>query len=256
MIQDNTVKWKVKKVSSLTTSNGIPVGFEYISMNPNIPQGSLPMFGGLYDRSVYADLWAWVQQQAGYVIAEEDWQSYFISNEGNVPFYSDGDGSTNFRVPSISCWVKGASGIEEVSSYYDDTVDVSSISVVEDGLHYHGATQPSGYTNHNFMTVASTTTESTGRTQIATGTSGKYVITYNTGASDYVGTNDMSDSKYTASSGEHTHTLSGGSNETKPKTIVGMWLVKAYGTISNVGNVETADILNAVENSKIMLKVW
>jgi hypothetical protein len=256
MIQDNTAKWKAKKLSSLKTSGGIPVGFEYISMNPNVPQGSLPMFGGVYDRKVYADLWAWVQEQSGYLITDSEWQSYFKSNDGNVPFYSKGDGSTTFRVPSISCWVKGADGIEEVSSYYKDEVNKNTITVSA-GAHTHKPSQPSGYTNHNFVTVADTpSSASTARRQVVTSsTTGIYTITYSNTASDYVGSNDMGDVPTTASSGAHTHTINGG-EETRPKTLVGMWLVKAYGTITNIGNVETSDILQAVDNSKITLAVW
>lgn len=233
MIQDNTAKWKVKKVSSLTTSNGIPVGFEYISMNPNIPQGSLPMFGGLYDRSVYADLWAWVQQQAGYVITEEDWQSYFISNEGNVPFYSDGDGSTTFRVPSINCWVKGASGIEEVGSY------------LEAGLPNIGGTFSIKLTEGQIRPTMDTLGG-------AFYTEGVYGSTLKDIALDTIN----SYNHVLRMDASRSNAIYGNSDTVQPKTIVGMWLVKAYGTISNVGNVETSDILQAIENSKIMLKVW
>ena len=228
MIQDNTAKWKVKKLSSLNTSSGIPVGFEYISMNPNVPQGSLPMFGGVYDRKVYADLWAWVQEQSGYLITDSEWQSYFNSNDGNVPFYSSGDGSTTFRVPSISCWVKGANGIEEVGSYLEAGLPPFNNSTV---IHYASPIQQpdSGdvvYTN-----------ESSPWGNLGSGGSGIYWSTFKVDAS-------------------RSNPVYGNSNTVQPESIAGMWLVKAYGTISNVGNVETADILNAVENSRIALRVW
>jgi hypothetical protein len=85
----------------------IPVGYEYFSMNPNVPQGSLPLLGGLYDRATYPDLWDWVQEQSGYCKTEQEWQTLSAAQNGNVPFYSSGDGATTFRVPSLKCWVKG-----------------------------------------------------------------------------------------------------------------------------------------------------
>lgn len=264
MIQDNTAKWKVKKLSSLNTSSGIPVGFEYISMNPNVPQGSLPMFGGVYDRKVYADLWAWVQTQSGYVIPDNEWQGLFNSNDGNVPFYSTGDGSTTFRVPSISCWVKGANGIEEVSSYYTDTVNKNTITM-SSGSHTHtrGTMNITG-TLVNHGTVNNT--DSFGLHYTFASNSALYADGSVSNGFNHAGgyggnlQNIQFDASRnwtgeTSSNGVHTHTIDGG-DETRPKTVVGMWLVKAYGTISNVGNVETADILNAVENSRIALRVW
>ena len=98
----------------------LPVGYEYFTFNPSIPQGSLPLFGGEYSRSTYSDLWAWVQTQTGYLKTEAQWQALSTANAGNVPYYSDGDGSTTFRVPSLKCWVRGANGtVTEVGSYLE-----------------------------------------------------------------------------------------------------------------------------------------
>ena len=97
----------------------IPIGHEYFSMNPNIPQGSLPLLGGVYSRDTYADLWAWVQTQTGYLITDSAWVTLSNTQNGNVPFYSSGDGSTTFRVPSLKCWIKGPGGTETVGTYKD-----------------------------------------------------------------------------------------------------------------------------------------
>lgn len=120
---DNTAKWAVRKFGGA----GLPVGFEYFTTNPNIPAGSLPLLGGVYSRTLYKDLWNWVQEQTGYLIEESEWQEKSAANEGNVPFYSTGDGTTTFRVPSLKCWVKGANGIEEVGSYLSAGLPTKSI---------------------------------------------------------------------------------------------------------------------------------
>lgn len=100
-----------------TAVRGLPVGFEYKQTNPNIQTGSLPLIGGVYDRTIYADLWAWVQTQGSYLITESEWQALAEANGGAVPFYSDGDGSTTFRVPALTVYVKGTSSIDAIGGY-------------------------------------------------------------------------------------------------------------------------------------------
>ena len=112
IITDGTVIWRVQTITS-----GLPVGFQYFQTNPNVPAGSLPLLGGEYSRTTYADLWAWVQTQSGYLLEESAWQAKAAANGGNVPFYSKGDGSTTFRVPALKCWVRGANSINEVGGY-------------------------------------------------------------------------------------------------------------------------------------------
>ena len=86
---DNTTKIATtayvqgEKTSAITTANSytdeqirqhgnLPVGYEYFTFNPSIPQGSLPLFGGEYSRDTYSDLWAWVQTQTGYLKTEAE----------------------------------------------------------------------------------------------------------------------------------------------------------------------------------------
>ena len=60
-----------EKLKYLYQHEDVPLGHEYFTFNPNIPQGSLPLFGGEYDRATYSDLWNWVQQQTGYLKTED-----------------------------------------------------------------------------------------------------------------------------------------------------------------------------------------
>lgn len=207
-LNDNTAQWGVRRLTGFKGDNGIPVGFEYFSTNPNIPAGSLPLFGGEYSRTVYSDLWSWVQEQAGYLIEESEWQEKSAANEGNVPFYSKGDGSTTFRVPSLKCWVKGANGIEEVGSYLSAGLPNITGSLAD--IPYHDST------------VAKDAFYMGQRTDVGTGSSG------NAGGINF----DASRS----------NPIYGNSDTVQPKSIVGMWLVKAYGTVSNVGSTDVSAI--------------
>lgn len=203
---DNTAKWAVRKFGGA----GLPVGFEYLSMNPNIPAGSLPLLGGVYSRTLYKDLWAWVQEQTGYLIEESAWQEKSAANEGNVPFYSKGDGSTTFRVPSLKCWVKGANGIEEVGSYLQ--AGLPNITGK-----FGGATKEGTHS-----------------------ASGAFSITYQSGSGCAAGSGGGAIAwDFDAS---RSNAIYGNSDTVQPKSIVGMWLVKAYGTVTNVGSTDVADI--------------
>lgn len=209
---DNTAKWAVRKFGGA----GLPVGFEYLSMNPNIPAGSLPLLGGVYSRTVYKDLWAWVQTQAGYLLEESEWQAKASTNEGNVPYYSSGDGSTTFRVPSLKCWIKGANGIEEVGSYLEAGLPniTGEADVDSAGDNATCVRNQSGAFKNRAHTTIYTTAHSTVKEL------------------DFGITFDAS----------RCSSIYGNSDTVQPKSIVGMWLVKAYGTVSNVGSTDVADI--------------
>lgn len=231
-MQDNTVKWGVRKLTKFQENSGLPVGFEYFSTNPNIPMGSLPLFGGEYSRKVYSDLWAWVQEQAGYLIEESEWQEKSAANGGNVPFYSKGNGTTTFRVPSLKCWVKGANGIEEVGSYLSAGLpNITGHMYTNWGWEYGDDTQkPQGAfqgTRYENIVDQEGTTEYRGWTG---------------------GTLSFNASK--------SNSIYGNSDTVQPKSIVGMWLVKAYGTVTNVGSTDVASIaqgLTELETNKLSL---
>lgn len=181
-------------------------------MNPNIPQGSLPLFGGEYSRATYSDLWAWVQTQTGYLKTEAEWQTLSASNNGNVPYYSSGDGSTTFRVPSLKCWVRGANGtVSEVGSY------------LEAGLpNITGAFSWSAGNGNISFTSSGAFNASSQATLTAYASTG-VAYSGNTGAN------------FDAS---RSSSIYGNSTTVQPESIVGLWLVKAYGVIVDTGTID------------------
>ena len=98
----------------INAKTGLPVGFEFFQTSPNARVGTLPLNGGVFSRSEYPQLWSWVQSQSDYLIAESEWQNKASKNDGPVPFYSTGNGSTTFRVPDLS-----------LPTFYYVTYDVS-----------------------------------------------------------------------------------------------------------------------------------
>lgn len=207
MVVDNTVQWLQLNLKE----TGLPVGFEYFTMNPNIPAGSLPLQGGLYSRLAYPDLWEWVQKQAGYLLEESAWQAKAADNGGNVPFYSKGDGTTTFRVPSLKCWVKGAGSISEVGGYL-----AAGLPNIEGQLGLWDTEKRYSTTSGAFST--------------------------NNGALEYGQGHALGDGLIADFNASLSNPIYGSSDTVQPPSIVGMWLVKAYGTVTNVGSTDVANI--------------
>lgn len=215
--------------------DGMPIGFEFIQMNPNVPLGSLPMLGGEYSRETFASLWAWVQEQTGYLITEAKWQELSQSNGGNVPFYSSGDGSTTFRVPSLQCWVKGADSIKGVGSYLQAGLPKFEATTSTDGEHTHPF-----QSQNDDMNASGASCESG----------------YRGFVDDSVATwKQWTDMVLPA--GAHTHKVTlendiyGKANTVQPQSLVGLWCVKAFGRINDLGN---ADATKLIENFRKELK--
>lgn len=210
-------------------AGGLPVGHEFFTTNPNIPAGCIPLLGGEYSRTAYADLWAWVQTQAGYLIEESAWQTKAAANGGNVPFYSKGNGSTTFRVPALKCWVRGAGSISEVGGY-----------------------------------LAAGLPNITG-TLLGSGSNSINNETYFTGAFDYVspvpsktyGASEKNE-KYNSSAdfkASLSNSIYGSSDTVQPPSIVGLWCVKAYGTVTNVGSTDVANLAQGLTNAETRISV-
>lgn len=226
MVVDNTVQWLQLNLKE----TGLPVGFEYFTMNPNIPAGSLPLQGGLYSRLAYPDLWAWVQTQQGYLIEESAWQTKAAANGGNVPFYSKGDGTTTFRVPSLKCWVKGADSISEVGGYL-----AAGLPNIEGQLGLWGTEKRYSTTSGAFST--------------------------NNGALEYGAGHVQDDGLIADFNASLSNPIYGSSDTVQPSSIVGLWCVKAYGTVTNVGSTDVSNIatglteletrFSTLENSKV-----
>lgn len=192
-------------------AGGLPVGHEFFTTNPNIPAGCIPLLGGEYSRTAYADLWAWVQTQQGYLIEESAWQAKAAANGGNVPFYSKGDGSTTFRVPALKCWVRGADSISEVGGYL-----AAGLPNIEGQLGLWGTEKRYSTTSGAFSTNNGELDYGAGHTK-----DGGLIADFNASLSN---------------------PIYGSSDTVQPPSIVGMWLVKAYGTVTNIGSTDVANI--------------
>ena len=58
-------------------------------------------FGGEFNRADYPKLWAYLQANPSLVKTQAQWQTEATANDGICGFYSDGNGTTTFRVPNL-----------------------------------------------------------------------------------------------------------------------------------------------------------
>lgn len=188
------------------------VGEEWHSYTGEIPVGGVPYDGYERIREVYSALWSYAQEK-GLVKTEAEWQEIANANGGNVPFYSDGDGSTTFRLPRIIGYVKGASIQSETGAY------------IAEGLpsvdHYH--IQGAAVNNTANVRYGMTDTGvSGGIYDTGSGTT----LTYGINTSSVQGANS----------------IYGNSEHVTPETSVVMFGVYAFGAIVETGELDATTL--------------
>lgn len=211
-----------EKFVNFNISNGIelPVGFEYYVPYSELDSGQLIRDGQIVSRSVYKDLWDFVQKHPSLLLTEEQWQAELSANEGIVNnYYSSGDGSTTFRLPKagvIELPVITAEGLNKFSTDTQRNI-LGSITQVDT----IGKTQVSNGALLAKVTNISSSVNNNGNWS--------NTITIDFDASRSVGT-------------EHT------GSEVKPKTITKLAVVQAFGRIINTGTLDINDLVNDVNN--------
>lgn len=113
-----------EKFVNFNISNGIelPVGFEYYVPYSELDSGQLIRDGQIVSRSVYKDLWDFVQKHPSLLLTEEQWQAELSANEGIVNnYYSSGDGSTTFRLPKAGVIELPVITAENINKFSTDT---------------------------------------------------------------------------------------------------------------------------------------
>ena len=194
------------------------VGEEWVSYSGVIPQGGVPYLGQEVSREMYADLWQWAKDNR-LVTSEAQWQSNLARDNGNVRQFSNGDGSTTFRMPRIVGYVKGASSLDEAGSYIKE--GLPNITGTLGYLHrdasltgYDGSSGALKWANIN-------TAVSGGDNATRYG----YDIDFNASRSN---------------------SIYGNSSHVTPETSVVLFGVYAFGEVTNAGSVDVQNVANAI----------
>ena len=223
MITDNTTKWKVRKFTDFASNQAMPLGYVHWSISPIVPAGELPLLGGTYDRRLYADLWSWANEN-GLVVSEAEWQASVLA-DGNCDKFSEGNGSTTFRVPKLPTTI--ASDVpSEVPVVGNGMAVGMTDGSINAGLHFTNDTWARNYPIAN-----------------------AYGANVGTSVSKSGG---LLDSKKTIGITTDS-TKSGIVAKTSATKITGQWLIVAFGVAHNIGEADIANVMQAVEQVQTSL---
>jgi hypothetical protein len=201
-----------EKLSKLGTVR--PLGFHYLHPYGTVPADSIICNGATYSRALYKDFFDYITTQ-GWVKTEAEWQKIATRDNGFCPFYSSGDGSTNFRTPKFAPYQQIAMEVAQATTYHQ-----AGIPNVE------GSTELL-FTDNN--------DGGTGVLRVSSGAS--------TGATDSytrVRNNLLS---IDASRNSNVY---GASDTVQPEAYSWVMCVVAYGIATNVGSVDIQNVMSAV----------
>lgn len=197
-----------EKLSKLGTIR--PLGFHYLHPYGTVPADSIICNGATYSRALYKDFFDYITTQ-GWVKTEAEWQEIAERDNGFCPFYSSGDGSTNFRTPKFATYQQIAMGVATATAYHQ--AGLPNISGEHDGNPW--ITQASGCFEYL----------SSEKAVPAEQVNATYGVRFNASRSSSV---------------------YGRSSTVQPESHEWVMCVVAYGIATNVGSVDMADVLTTV----------
>ena len=217
-----------EKLSKLGTIR--PLGFHYLHPYGTVPADSIICNGATYSRALYKDFFDYITTQ-GWVKTETEWQDIATRDNGFCPFYSSGDGSTNFRTPKFAPYQQIALASSSVGKYHQaglpNITGSVSVSGGEDDLSRTSGTLVSS----GALTASShATTSWTGYENV----SDRY----------------WSELSISDSNSDKTY---GRSSIVQPESHEWVVCVVAYGIATNVGSVDIQNVMSAVNDVQASL---
>ena len=204
-----------EKLSKLGTVR--PLGFHYLHPYGTVPADSIICNGATYSRALYKDFFDYITTQ-GWVKTEAEWQEIATRDNGFCPFYSSGDGSTNFRVPRFAPYQQIAIASGNAGTYHQ--AGIPNIT---------GRSDLGGiYSNISFSGAIATVFnegDATGATHVNAGGEQRVKLTF-----------DASNS----------NSIYGRSDTVQPESHEWVMCVVAYGVATNVGAVDIQNVMSAV----------
>lgn len=204
-----------EKLSKLGTIR--PLGFHYLHPYGTVPADSIICNGATYSRALYKDFFDYITTQ-GWVKTEAKWQEIATRDNGFCPFYSSGDGSTNFRTPKFAPYQQ---------------IAITSASVGK----YHQAGIPNSVGEHN------------GTPWISKG-SGCFKVLSTTATIPDGTNNNRNAVSFDASL---YNPIYGRSDTVQPESNEWVMCVVAYGIATNVGSVDIQNVMSAVNDVQASL---
>lgn len=205
-----------EKLSKLGTVR--PLGFHYLHPYGTVPADSIICNGATYSRALYKDFFDYITTQ-GWVKTEAEWQEIATRDNGFCPFYSSGDGSTNFRTPKFAPYQQIA-----IASVSANTYHQAGVPNIMGTL---GKSRTLAGVNHTFE---------------PSGAFSRFSITERC-----VGTSEHGSGNYQYEfNASKSNPIYGRSSTVQPESHEWVMCVVAYGVATNVGSVDMTDVLTTV----------
>lgn len=206
-----------EKLSKLGTVR--PLGFHYLHPYGTVPADSIICNGATYSRALYKDFFDYITTQ-GWVKTEAEWQEIATRDNGFCPFYSSGDGSTNFRTPKFAPYQPIAMGVAQATTYHQAGLPNSEGWFRLGSPAYYGAPATSGMCTRSEE-------ESVDKLGGLGDGAWRYGRTYKVSLKDG-------------------NPIYGCSDTVQPEAHEWVMCVVAYGIATNVGSVDMANVLTTV----------
>lgn len=211
-----------EKLSKLGTVR--PLGFHYLHPYGTVPADSIICNGATYSRALYKDFFDYITTQ-GWVKTEAEWQEIATRDNGFCPFYSSGDGSTNFRTPKFAPYQQVTMKVATATAYHQ-----AGLPNITGRVYDKSGTNSPAWTIDPELTATSGAFRigaEGGSTGGGTSQNKKYVKDFNFDAS-------------------RSNTIYGASDTVKPESHEWVMCVVAYGIATNVGSVDIQSVMSAV----------
>ena len=209
-ITDGTVIWEVQLMAGAERVDGVKIGTISWQLSTTVDSGDLPLLGGTFDKEMYAPLWNYVQTHPDILVTETEWQQMAESQTSVLKYANTSD--SLFRVPKLLDYARGAVQ-ESVGEYEDDGLPniTGQFRMANDNAAF-GCYSPEGAfyaTGNNEM-----------------GSPAAAVM------------RQLSDTAFSASL---SNPIYGNSDEVRPKTMLGLYVVKAYSATTEISdsNIQT-----------------
>lgn len=204
-----------EKLSKLGTVR--PLGFHYLHPYGTVPADSIICNGATYSRALYKDFFDYITTQ-GWVKTEAEWQEIATRDNGFCPFYSSGDGSTNFRVPRFAPYQQIAIASGNAGTYHQagipNITGRSDLGGIYRSISFSGA-----------IATVSNEGDATGATHVNAGGNQKVKLTFNA---------------------SNSNSIYGRSDTVQPESHEWVMCVVAYGVATNVRAVDIQNVMSAV----------
>lgn len=207
------------KAEEAASKAGLPLGHFYAHPYPTPIEGSLHCNGGLNSRELYADLFAFAQANKQ-VITEQEWQATAEACGGYCSYYSDGDGTSTFRMPKFAPHIQIALIAASAGTYHKP-----GLPNIEAGwtTGWNDAYIPTIQTSGAVKTISNSAYSM--RYNVGSQTSNPWRVNFNA---------SLFDSIY------------GSSTTVQPESQEWIICVVAFGKATNVGEVDVANVMSAI----------